>query len=278
MQDADIFIFGQGVPKHYPKSPEYKLVAYEDITEPCDIDVINLSKSYNFSNIRQLEHAYSEGARIYQLWKNYPLKKYVGTAHYRRYFEFYDNIPNLDDIFAEHDAIFQLFDIGWPSIRANYEGCHNIDDLNMCVKIIKDWWPEYSDAADYVMDNKYFVPCNIFLVTREMFCKWCNFVFGVLNDYNEEMGFYTDLDVCNWVVNHMDKYVWGKGGLPNTSTAYQTRIHAFLMERLSSIFFYKEVKNPYYCDIVLTETNFDFEKSYFKQFNDEKQDISDNSR
>jgi hypothetical protein len=73
----------------------------------------------------------------------------------------------------------------------------------------------------------------------------------------------------------MDKYVEGKGGLPNSSTAYQSRIHAFLSERLSTIFFHHNALSPYNIDIVLTETHFDFEKTYFKQY--EKQDISDNN-
>ena len=99
-----------------------------------------------------------------------------------------------------------------------------------------------------------------------MFFKWCDFVFGVLDEYNRRMGFHTDLDVYNHVVNNMDKYVEGKGGLPNSSTAYQSRIQAFLMERLTTIFFKQNIKNPYHEDIVLTEVHFDFEKTYFCQY------------
>lgn len=270
MKDTDIFIFSQGIPKIYPKSEEYKLVSIEKIDEPCDIEKICLSEPKYNDDILKMEHAYSEGARIHALWKNYPLKKYVGTAHYRRYLRFFDEVPNLDEIFASHDAIFQLFDIGWPSIRDNYTACHNIDDLNMCIDIIKEHYPDYSQAADEVMDNKFFVPCNIFVLTREKFCEWCDFVFGVLDIYNEKMGFKSDLDVCNWVVNHMDKYVEKKGGEPNSNTSYQTRIHSFLMERISSIFFLAQIKNPYYCDIVLTEVHHEFEKTYFNQYHHEK--------
>ena len=264
MNNIDIFVFSQGVPKVYPKSDEYKLVSVGEIEEPCEIQKIDVGK-YD-DPLLKMEHAYSEGARIHALWKNYPLKKYVGTAHYRRYFDFFDKVPDMDIIFSTHDAIYQSFDIGWPSIRDNYAGCHNIDDLNLCVEIIKEKWPDYAGAADYVMGSKYFVPCNIFVLTREMFCKWCEFVFGVLDEYNERMGFKTDLDVCNHVVNNMDRYVEGKGGPPNNNTSYQSRIHAFLMERISSIFFRQSIKNPYYSNILLTETHFDFEKTYFYQY------------
>ena len=102
MKDVDIFIFSQGIPKIYPKSEEYKLVSIEKIDEPCDIGKICVGE-YD-DPILKMEHAYSECARIHALWKNYPLKKYVGTNHYRRYFRFFDNVPDLDEIFKEHDA------------------------------------------------------------------------------------------------------------------------------------------------------------------------------
>lgn len=273
MQDASIFIFGEEVPKVYPRSPEYKLVSYNEIKEPCDIEKICVGDFHDY--ILKMEHAYSEGARIHALLHTDLLKKYVGTAHYRRYFDFFDKIPDLDEIFSNHDAIYQDFDLGWPSIRENYRACHNIDDLNLCIDIINEKYPKYAHAANEVMDGKFFVPCNIFILKKEMFIKWCDFVFGVLDEYNRRMGFSTDLDVYNHVINNMDKYVDDKGGLPNSSTAYQSRIHAFLMERISSIFFKKEIKRPYNCNILLTETHFDFEKSYFYQY--EKQDISDNN-
>ena len=273
MSDTDIFIFTESIPNVYPKSDEYKLVTLKPLDSPCDIENIIVG---NYSDpILEMEHAYSECARIHALWKNYPIKKYIGLNHYRRYFDFFDKVPNLDEIFSKHDVIYPKFNLGWPLIEANYAGCHNIEDLKKCVEIIEKYWPGYSDSAKYVMENGFIVPCNNFITTKEMFNSWCDFVFGVLDEYNKQMGFKTDLDVYNHVVNNMDKYVEGKGGLPNSSTAYQSRIHAFLSERLSTIFFHYNALSPYNIDIVLTETHFDFEKTYFKQY--EKQDISDNN-
>lgn len=273
MENTDIFIFSQGVPAVYPKSREYKLVTLEKVTEPCDIETICVG-DYDDPTFA-MEHAYSECARIHALWKNYPLKDYVGLAHYRRYFDFFDKVPDLDEIFKDHDLIYQPFNIGWPSVKDNYAGCHNLDDLQLCMDIIKNEFPEFSESADEVFNGLFFVPCNVFIVTKEMFCKWCEFVFGVLDKYNEKMGFKTDLDVYNHVINHMDKYIDGKGGLPNGSTIYQSRIHAFLSERLSSIFFHKMAKNPFDANMVLTETHFEFEKTYFNQY--EGQDNSNNN-
>jgi hypothetical protein len=267
MENTDIFIFSQGVPKIYPKSSEYKLVSIEKIDEPCDIEKVCLSdKPYCDDKLLKMEHSYSECARIHAIWKYYPLQKYVGTAHYRRYLKFFDNLPNLDEIFAKHDVIFQKFDTGWSSVRENYGGCHNIDDLERCVTIIKWNFPEFAKAADEVLYDRFLTACNVFLTTRELFSKWCEFLFAVLEKYDEEMGFKTDLDVYNHVVNNLSNYTENKGGPPNSLTTYQSRIQAFLSERISTIFFKKMAKNPYYCDMVITEINYDFEKTYFNQY------------
>lgn len=273
MKDTDIFIFSQDVPKEYPKSEEYKLITLEPITKPCDIQHICIG-DYN-DPIFKMEHAYSECARIHALWKNYPLQKYVGTAHYRRYLEFYDEVPDLDEIFKKYDVIFDDFDIGWPTTLTNYRGCHNVEDLLHCVDIIRRDYPDFAKDADEVLNGKFFVPCNIFLTTREMFIEWCEFVFGVLEKFDNEMGFETDLDVCNYVVNNMDKYVDNKGGIPNNRTDYQARIQAFLSERLSTIFFHHTSKNHLHQGMVMTEIKYDFEKTYFRQY--AKQNIRNNN-
>lgn len=272
-ENLDIFVFSHKDFDVWPNNPVYKLVSLDKIETNipweqiiCDVDKDPLLK---------MEHAYSEGARIHYLWKNYPLKEYVGTAHYRRYFDFFDNVPNMDEIFKEYDAICSDFDLGWPSIKENYKACHCEKDLNMCIDIIKEDFPEfYSSAIESIYGNN-FIPCNIFVLRKETFFQWCEFVFGVLDRYNERMGFKTDLDVCNYVVNNMDIYCDKKGGI-NAQTFYQTRIHAFLMERLSTIFFHSKIKNPYYENIVLTEVHEDFEKTYFNQY--EKKDISNINR
>ena len=57
----------------------------------------NEGKLYNFRK------AYAEMSKlyyIYQLYKNGTISsKYIGVNHYSRYFNFTDNIPDMDSIF-----------------------------------------------------------------------------------------------------------------------------------------------------------------------------------
>ena len=263
--NLDIFVFSHKTPKILPKHDAYKIVCIEEDANKIDGDFTKIICDKTKDNIFNLEHAYSEGSRMYYIWKNIPLKKYVGTAHYRRYFEFMENIPNLDELFETYDAILPNFYLGWPSIIKQYNNSHNIKDLNIILDIIEKYFPEYNTIAKKTVENSDFKPCNIFIMTSKMFNDYCCFIFGVLDKYNERMGFKTDLDVFNHVVNDIPHYCENKIGMLH-SVNYQARIHAFLLERISNIFYNKHIKNPYMVDLVLTEQNFDIETQFFKLY------------
>lgn len=260
--DLDIFIFTHKTPKILPQNKCYSLVALECDKDKVKSDLNTIICDNKKENIFNFERAYSEGARIHYIWKNIPLKKYVGTAHYRRYFDFLDNIPDLDVIFKTHDVILPKFDF-WSTIENQYKHSHNIDDLYKIIDIIHKYYPEYYETSLNTLKSENFIPCNIFIMTKESFNEYCEFVFGVLDKYNEIMGFKNDLNVFNWVVNHIGNYTDNKYGMLYNTT-YQSRIQAFLMERISNIFYNKNFKNPYKVDLVLTEVNFEEERTVFK--------------
>jgi hypothetical protein len=103
----------------------------------------------------------------------------------------------------------------------------------------------------------------VFVLTKEMFNDWCEFMFGVLKIFDEIRGFKTDNDVLRYVTDNHEIYTDYKGGLPNSSPNYQARIEAFLSERLSTIFFNKNVQNPLMMDMILTEIRDEYEREYY---------------
>ena len=257
----DIFVFTHKTPDFLPTNKCYKLVTLERDKDKVKSNLDTIICNKKKENIFNFERAYSEGSRIHYIWKNIPLKEYVGTAHYRRFFSFLDNIPDLDEIFKTHDAILPNFDL-WDTVKGQYKANHNIKDLEKVIDIINEYYPEYSETAKIYLQNKDFIPCNIFIMKKEMFEKYCEFVFDILDKYNKAMGFTCDLDVFNWVANRTDEYCYNKNGLLH-SVPYQARIQAFLMERISNIFYNKNFKNPYMADILLTEVHFEEEKTIF---------------
>jgi hypothetical protein len=260
----DIFVFTHRTPDFLPTNKCYKLVALECDKDKVKSNLETIICSNNKENIFNFERAYSEGSRIHYIWKNIELKEYVGTAHYRRFFDFMDDIPNLDEIFKTHDAILPKFNL-WSNIEEQYSDVHNIKDLYTVIDIINDIYPEYYETALNCLKSYDFNLCNIFIMKKEMFNKYCEFVFSILDEFNKRMGFKTDLDVFNWVANNIDEYCSNKIGMIN-SIPYQARIQAFLMERIGNIFYKKNFKNPYLVELVITEINFDEEITLFKLY------------
>lgn len=260
--NLDIFIFAD---RHFdicPVNPCYKLVSMEDFKTNSKLDKITCPIETN--PIMRMNHSYSEACRIKWLMDNYPFKDYVGTNHYRRFFEFFDNIPDMDEIFREHDAVLPNFKLPYDSVIDHYRKIHNIEDLEIIISIIKEFYPEYYNKTIECLNGKHFVPCNIFIMRKDNFIEMCDFVFSILSRYDEIMGFKTDLDVYNHVVNNMDKY--------HGDTRYQSRIQAFLSERLSFIYYMTKLKNPLYMDMVLTEVHSEFERSWFKLYNTDNEE------
>ena len=140
--NLDIFICTNKDFKIFPNNKAYKIVTTEDFNTNLPLEIIKCDP--NKDELLKKEHGYSEGARFHYIWKNYDLKDYVGTAHYRRYFEFFDKIPDMDEIFKSHDAILPgNFVLGWPSVYEHYSAVHHKEDLVDILRVISKKYPDY---------------------------------------------------------------------------------------------------------------------------------------
>ena len=277
--NLQIYIFTDRKFYLYPNDSFYKLVLLNDIKTDCTLEKIVCDEQKD--EILKMKHAYSEGAGIHYIWKNVELPDYIGTNHYRRFFDFWNKgIPDIEKVIEkvleEYGAIIPSCNFGDPKItlKDHYERTNNIKDIEIILDIIKNKFPKYYEIAIKQYNSNLFYPCNLFILKKETFIEWCEFVFGVLDEYNNIMGFKNDLDILNYVANNLSAYCEQHEGL-NSTTTYQTRIHAFLMERLSTFFFcYKfetgELKQPLLKEMYLTEINHKSEARYFPQYKNTK--------
>lgn len=189
---------------------------------------------------KDLQFAYSEGyvfRVIYEKTKD----DWVGICHYRKYFEG----EIREELTLPMPMIFNM--------HQQYASCHNINDLLDCEKIIDKYYPQYH--TDYAAIDRLFA-CNMFVMKREDFEKYYEFVFGVLEKFKEEKGLHTDNDVMEYVKKNVDCY----GVKLNVDLhsqqqhndrydlLYQSRLLGFLQERLGTIFFltyFKDKKITY---------------------------------
>ena len=167
-------------------------------------------------NISELNPMYCEMTAQYYAWKNVDLE-YYGFCHYRRYFNFtnkrfiedeYGNIiepyPNesvvskyglnektIKSIIEQYDVLISerkdLHSLAEPcsTVREHYEKAPHlhVEDFDMMLSIIEDKYPEYSEIAKSFAKSHVMCFCNMYILKKEYFYKYADFVFGVLDEF-----------------------------------------------------------------------------------------------
>ena len=219
-------------------NPVYNIVADDksQLKNNYSLNVIYADKG----KLYNLRKAYGEMSKlyfIYQLYKNETISsEYIGLNHYRRYFIFGDNIPYLEDIFKKYDVILNRQIIMNIQTRKQYCMAHNCNDFDDILNIIKDIKPEYYQTAKRTSKEKKLYLGNLFIMKKEDFFKYCEFVYDILFEFDKRKNFTSDSDV----INYTKKIFYN-------SEVYdmQSRLQGFLAERISNIFFkqyFKKVK------------------------------------
>lgn len=201
----------------------------------CIIDDVSCDNTGD--NISAKNATYCELTGLYWLWKNIDADNY-GLFHYRRFLDIknkynpkrliYPSLLKLNDWNNESiDSEMELYDIILPkklafkcSVYEQYEKCHNINDLNLVVDIIKQDYPQYIDACDKVLKGNKGCFCNMFIMKKEIFNEYCSWLFDILQKVEPK-------------INYEEK------------DQYQKRVIGFLSERMFNIFIqYKIDTNP----------------------------------
>lgn len=231
-------------------NPVYKIiVGNHDIENHSNLELIKCGNPDDVIDDR----FYSEIYMLKWLIKNRELKDYVGFCHYRKYFAFMDDIPDMDEIFNEVDAV-TAEPIRFPhSIAKTYALAHNIEDLAIAGVIIKHRYPEYGEAFMDVTQGKLLMPYNMVIMKREDFIRCIEFVSGVLDWYVKIIG--TDIEAR--IKSKANRYL--KKFPPNNSIDYQYRIGGYLAERLTTTFIRKNFKKVVFFPVKITEKKYDVE-------------------
>lgn len=192
---------------------------------------------------------YSELYHYKYVSEHLPKTKYIGFCHYRRYFDFYDDIPNLDDIFKEYNVIASK-PFRFPySVRGQYAAMHNGEDLDIITSILNDKYPQYVEEWEKSLNGEYLYPCNMFIMEKKDFKQYIDFIIDVLNEYVKRVG----TDINKHIEDNKDKYL--KPFYPNNTVEYQYRIGGYLGERLTSMYIQHLGKIKTY-NVIVTERKY----------------------
>lgn len=192
-------------------------------------------------NISDKNSNYCELTGLYWAWKNLDCD-IIGLSHYRRHFtmksksEIKNNKDNKMDLVINNDEILSLLkgcDIIVPKKRnyyietiwSHYEHAHKIKDLIETKNIIKEKYSEYIDSFDKVMNGKTLHLYNMFIMSKEDFDSYCEWLFDILFELESR----TDLSEYD---------------------AYQSRIYGFISERLFNVWILHNKKQLKEIDVV----------------------------
>ena len=169
-------------------------------------------------NISSRWKLYSELTTQYWAWKNKDLD-YYGFCHYRRFFSFgyevtpdiygnilvqsyypqlskdmgYDN--DIESIIPQYDIIlpkpFIVTKAGFKNVYDQYEKAEMLDkrDLDLTIEVIKEKYPSYVDAAKSSLFGNVFYPCNMFIMRKDIFDEYCNWLFDILFELEKQIDF-----------------------------------------------------------------------------------------
>lgn len=244
--NVDIFIYS-----HIPFRPITNNHVFKVLTNCPDLPAVfntdlAIYRDYTGDNISGMNLMYNEYSGFYWIWKNYPIKDYVGMNHYRRMYEMYDNLPNIDDIFKSGKKIILNKPItltvheGLPQAGTTmnnkdwYAYWHNVKDLELLGEIINDLYPEYMDGFESMCNATYLYPSSMFIMDKQTFNTYCEYIFSILNEFRLRRGFWDAEDSVKYVEEHKDEYI--KPHLVYYDVKMQSRIIGYLAERALAAF------------------------------------------
>ncbi|MBR4270747.1 MAG: UDP-galactopyranose mutase [Clostridia bacterium] len=162
-------------------------------------------------NISQKNKRYCELTAQYYAWKNID-SDYYGFFHYRRYLSFaYKKFFKLPFADVHADCIdnemlqkFGLTEENIYNIVTQYDlilpprsycvnnyyhykvsDGHHIRDLDYCIDVIKNDYPEvYPYAKKYLKSGMAYF-CNMFIMTKELFNEYCTWLFHILERHEQ---------------------------------------------------------------------------------------------
>ncbi len=157
-------------------------------------------------NISEKNPRYNELTALYWAWKNYEKlgnPDYIGLCHYRRFFifeerecpyceeekvgtDFFDKIAyseeNLKRILDAYDYIAPM-PSSRQSVKSNYARAHKIGDLELALEIIRESYPDYVSSAEKYFDGSKAYFHNMFVLDRETFFTYCEWLFDILAQF-----------------------------------------------------------------------------------------------
>lgn len=171
-------------------------------------------------NISEKNKNYCELTALYWAWKNLDAD-FIGLVHYRRYFSNGKLLKRKEARILSEAELQKALDrcgILLPKPRnywietnySQYAHAHHAIDLDTTREILRERYPAYIKAFDASMKRTVGHRFNMFVMSQERLCAYCNWLFDVLFELEKR------LDISGY-------------------DAYNARVFGFVAERLLDV-------------------------------------------
>ena len=163
------------------------------------------------NNISDKNPNYCELTAAYWLWKNFKKNNYIGLAHYSNSFHYV-----LVDIFLKIQTNRNYFFVPKSiefgiTIYEQYEKCHNSNDLDIVLSIIKKKHPDYEKTINIFFHKQTnLIIGNMMICSKENWDNYHEWLFDILFELEKNIQISED--------------------------SYQKRVFGFISERLLNLY------------------------------------------
>lgn len=175
-------------------------------------------------HISEKNKTFCELTALYWAWKNLSNYDYIGLVHYRRYFaglgaeikgqRIASQAELLADLATSDVVVAQKRNYYIESVYTHYKNAHFVNDLDKTKEIIEQHFPDYLPAFDQVMKGRTLHLFNMFVMSKENFVQYCEWLFDILFKLEKQ------IDISSY-------------------DDYQKRVFGFLAERLFNVWLVK---------------------------------------
>ena len=123
--------------------------------------------------------------------KSQPVRPYVEADSLRGDLSGYAlEEAQIRAVVEKYDVLTVLPERMDVTVRQQFCQFHNRADLERMVRILKKRRPEYAAACDRYMDSKYIYFCNMYIMRREYFQAYMEWLFPLLEEFEAGKGFH----------------------------------------------------------------------------------------
>ena len=217
------------------KNPVYKIA-----------DTRKLFESANSDGVDEL--FYSELRIYHHLATKVTLPEYVGFCQYRKYYEFLDDVPDLEQIVSEHGCIATDLHPLKRTVYDHYAHCFYFGDLDIMKAILYEVAPWLYPTFEKMLKGNTLYIGNMFIMPRENFLQAMDVVWTCLQHYLAVVG----KDIRQRILQHSSLYLKSKGR--GAQVEHQYRFGGSLGERIMSAYIMHHFPNPKTYKIHYTES------------------------